>query len=120
VLFDKLTGLGIPETCLVGGTSGNGHRLVIRCDLPNDAETRDLFKRCITAAQFLAGTDKAEIDPKVFNAGRILKSYGTLAIKGANTTDRPWRMSKLTVIPENVTIVDPNGRNPTSRALARE
>ena len=52
--------------------------------------------------QVMVGTGKVEVDPKVFNAARIIKCYGTLSCKGANTKDRPWRWSNLTVVPEKV------------------
>ncbi len=105
-LMEKLAGLGFPESCMVGGTSGNGYHVLIRVDLPNDNESRDLVKACLAAMQELVGTDKVEIDPKVFNASRILKSYGTLSCKGVNSETRPWRVSRLTVLPEIVTIAD--------------
>jgi P4 family phage/plasmid primase-like protien len=104
-LMDKLMDLGFPEACMVGGTSGNGYHILIRIDLPNDAESRDLIKKCLAAMHGLVGTGKVEIDPKVFNAARIIKSYGTMSCKGINTGDRPWRWSKLTIVPENVTVV---------------
>jgi P4 family phage/plasmid primase-like protien len=100
-LLEKLTQLGFPEESLIGGDSGNGYHLLIRIDLPNDAESRELIKRCIFGMQALVGIPaRVEVDPTVFNAARIMKAYGTLACKGVNTPDRPWRMSLLKVIPD--------------------
>ena len=100
----KLVELGFPESCFAGGNSGNGYHVVIRVDLPNDNESRDLLKRCLAALQGLVGTGKVEIDPKVYNAARIIKCYGTLSCKGMNTEDRPWSRSKLTIVPDQVTV----------------
>ena len=43
----------------------------------------------------LFGTDKIDIDLKVSNRARIVKAYGSLACKGSNMPDRPWRISRL-------------------------
>jgi putative DNA primase/helicase len=99
----KLQDLGFPDNSLVGGCSGNGfHALVRLPDLPNDDESRTLLKRCLAAMQVMVGNDKVDIDTKVFNAARILKAYGTMACKGENTSERPWRLSGLTIVPGKV------------------
>jgi len=36
-----------------------------------------------------------KIDTKNYNASRIWKAYGTIARKGANVPDRPWRRSQI-------------------------
>lgn len=100
----KLIELGFPESCFVRGDSGNGYHILIRVDLPNDTESKDLLKRCLAALNGLVGTAKVEIDPKVHNAARIIKCYGTLSCKGINTEDRPWTWSRLTTVPEKVTV----------------
>jgi putative DNA primase/helicase len=104
ILMGRLAELGFPENCFVGGTSGNGYHSLIRIDLPNDNDSRDLIKKCLAAMQGMVGTGKVEVDPKVYNASRIIKCYGTLACKGVNTDERPWRWSRLTLIPEKVEI----------------
>jgi hypothetical protein len=76
--------------------------VLIRIDLPND-ETKTLLRNCIAAMQALVGTGKVEIDPKMFNAGRIIKAYGSMACKGVNDEKRPWRMSRLTIAPLVIT-----------------
>ncbi len=47
---------------------------------------------------------EAEIDLVVFNPSRIIKLYGTLSVKGPNTSERPHRYSSvdLSVIPDDV------------------
>lgn len=101
-LGNKLLELGFPESCLVSGLSGNGYHILIRCELPNDKDALDLVKRCLAAMQVLAGTAKIDIDQKVCNAARIIKCYGTMACKGVDTEDRPWRMARLTDVPERI------------------
>ena len=105
-LISKLLEIGFPEACIVGGTSGNGYHILIRIDLPNDEASRDLVKQCLAAMQGLVGTGKVEVDPKVYNAARIIKSYGTVSCKGMNTPDRPWRRSKLTIVPAPISIAE--------------
>jgi hypothetical protein len=90
-LIARLEELGFAPENIVGGTSGNGYHILIRVDLPNDNESRDLLKRCLAAMQAMVGTGKVEIDPKVFNAGRFIKAYGTAARKGVLMTSRPSR-----------------------------
>lgn len=95
----KLEELGFPEGSIIGGTSGNGLHVVIVIDLPNDEESKKLLQRCLTALQSICGNARVDIDQKVFNASRILKSYGTMARKGVDDEKRPWRMSRLTIVP---------------------
>src|SRR5205823_1754876 len=87
-LMQKLGELGFKDANLVGGTSGNGYHILIRIDLSNDDESKELLKRCLAAMHSLVGTDRVEVDPKVFNAARITKSYGTMSRKGVNTEER--------------------------------
>ncbi len=47
-------------------------------------------------------TDEVLIDTAVFNPARITKLYGTIARKGANTGDRPYRMSGILHVPEEI------------------
>ena len=103
-LLGKLTELGFSSNMYVGGTSGNGYHLLIRIDLPNDDASRDLLRDCLKGMDALVGTSKVEVDPKVFNSARIIKAYGTMARKGVNDEKRPWRMAKLTVVPEKIEV----------------
>jgi hypothetical protein len=99
----KLEELGFPESCLVAASSGNGYHVLVRLpDLPNAEPSRTLLKRCLAALQSMVGNDQAEIDQKVYNASRILKAYGTMACKGESTDERPWRLSKLMIVPEQI------------------
>jgi putative DNA primase/helicase len=100
----KLEELGFPDECIVGGCSGNGYHTLVRIDLPNDDDSRDLLRKCLSALQELVGTGKVDIDQTVFNAARIIKCYGTMSCKGVSTEDRPWTWSRLTIVPKQVVV----------------
>ena len=75
--------------------SGNGVHLLYKIGLVNSDENADLLSRCLQALDMLFSNDAVHIDTVNFNASRICKLYGTLAQKGANTADRPHRMSHI-------------------------
>ncbi|GEM_PF-4609200 len=89
--------------------SGNGPHLVYGYDLPNDEASTLLTKAVLVAIntkfgdEIVAGkpvTGKVGVDLKVFNASRITKLYGTVARKGANTPERPHRLSRILAHPD--------------------
>jgi P4 family phage/plasmid primase-like protien len=95
---DHLKGLGWPVPVLAD--SGNGYHLLYRIDLPNDDAATLLVHNVLRALADHFNADAVKIDTKVFNAARICKAYGTLARKGQDSQDRPWRYSKLLEYPE--------------------
>jgi hypothetical protein len=44
---------------------------------------------------------RVKIDTTVSNAARITKLYGTVARKGADTPDRPHRLSRIMEVPNS-------------------
>lgn len=46
--------------------------------------------------------DHVDVDVKVFNPARITKLYGTYSRKGGNTPNRPHRISKILVVPQEI------------------
>lgn len=86
--------------------SGNGWHLLYRIDMPNDNESKKLVENFLKACDMLFSNDKVEVDISVFNASRITKLYGSMAVKGANTPERPHRRSAITFIPKSVDITD--------------
>ena len=83
--------------------SGNGwHLHYFVEDCANTNENTDIIKRFLQSLSKMFTDDKVDIDEKVFNAGRICKLYGTMAKKGANIAERPWRMSKLVYVPKDI------------------
>jgi P4 family phage/plasmid primase-like protien len=90
---------GWPEG--IRADSGNGAHLLYALELPNDAASTELIKRCLhTLAERYSG--EVEVDRTTFNASRIFKAYGTTARKGDGTADRPHRRSGLVSVPDAV------------------
>lgn len=75
--------------------SGNGYHLIWRYDMVNTQEYADLVHDFLRTLKGAYDTDRADIDGTVFNASRISKLPGTWARKGADTPERPHRMSKV-------------------------
>lgn len=91
----KEKGFNDPVIC----KSGNGWHLHYKVDLENNDENTDIVKRFLQALSKEFTDTNVDIDEKVFNAGRICKLYGTVAKKGANIEERPWRMSEIVYVP---------------------
>ncbi len=90
----------------IRGRSGNGGRLLYAIELPNDAASTDLIRQCLRALD-LHWTTKGsvEIDTSVFNASRVDKVWGTMAVKGGSTDERPHRRAYLDVVPAEILLV---------------
>ena len=86
--------------------SGNGSHLLYRIDLDNTEEAKKLILKCLTVLANMFNTDTVKIDEVNHNQSRICKLYGTLAQKGANTKERPHRMSTITYAPDVIQIND--------------
>lgn len=92
--------------------SGNGWHLYYRILLSNEinkevdkaAENTAFMKDFLNALSGKFSDENVDIDTKVFNAGRITKLFGTTAVKGANTENRPHRLSYLYRIPKDIII----------------
>src|SRR5258708_16945859 len=91
----------------VFASSGNGAHLIYPIDLPNDENSAELVKNCLSALSFLFSDDTVKIDTSTSNASRIFKLYGTLACKGDNTPERPHRRATILAAPENRQVVLP-------------
>ena len=82
--------------------SGNGTHLLYRIRLENNPDNKTLLQNVLRVLNMLYDDDRMDIDLTTFNPSRICKLYGTLARKGANTAERPHRMSKVLLIPERI------------------
>jgi hypothetical protein len=102
--WDDLHGAGWPDPVVCD--SGNGAHLSYSIDLPNDADSTGLIKAMLAGIAARCGTDDTAVDQTVFNAGRIVKLYGTLACKGDNVPDRPHRRSRVLEIPDHLTLLE--------------
>lgn len=86
--------------------SGNGWHTVYKVDMPNTDEVRDLISNFLQSVALMFTDEKVDIDEAVFNAARICKLYGTTAKKGANLPERPWRMSEIVYVPDEIKVND--------------
>jgi hypothetical protein len=90
----------------IRGRSGNGGRLLYAIELPNDEASTDLIRRCLQAlALHWNVPTQVEIDTSVFNASRVDKVWGTMAVKGSSTDERPHRRAYLDVVPAEILLV---------------
>lgn len=94
--FMKQTGFEEP----VVGFSGNGVHLLYSVGLAMNEENKELVKDCLAVLSLFFSDDKVSVDTTNFNPARVCKLYGTLAQKGANTPERPHRMSYIVQAPE--------------------
>lgn len=92
-IYVYLKGLGFEEP--IRAFSGNGYHLLYKIGLVNNSENVKLVERCLKSLAIVFDTDSVKVDTANFNASRICKLYGTLAQKGSNTKDRPFRMSRI-------------------------
>ncbi len=94
-VYVYLKDLGFEEP--VKALSGNGCHLLYRISMKNDEEGKNtaLVEKCLKVLAMLFDTDKVKIDTTNYNPSRICKLHGTLAQKGANKQDRPYRFSRI-------------------------
>jgi hypothetical protein len=76
--------------------SGNGHHLYYMvADMPNNDESKHLIQTTLLNLAHHFDNDVVKVDTVVFNASRITKVLGTIARKGVESEDRPYRMALL-------------------------
>lgn len=92
-IYVYLKGLGFEEP--VKAFSGNGYHLLYSIQLLNNEDNKKLIERCLKALSLLFSNDDIKIDTVNHNPSRICKLYGTMAQKGSNTNDRPFRMARI-------------------------
>lgn len=92
-VYHYLKELGFSEP--VKALSGNGCHLLYGIYLENTEANRNLIERCLKALAESFDNDQVKIDTTNYNPARICKLHGTLAQKGANTEERPHRLSKI-------------------------
>lgn len=96
-------GFNYPIVC----DSGSGYHLLYRIDSwACTAENDELVSNFLNALSMMFSDDKVGVDIKVGNPARITKLYGTIAQKGSNTKERPYRQSKILVVPKEVVPTD--------------
>ena len=88
-------GFAAPIVC----DSGNGYHLLYKIKCENSSVNASVMQKLLLVLDMYFGTPDVDIDKTVYNAARVTKLYGTIARKGANTTERPHRLSKLHKVP---------------------
>ncbi|GKH33495.1 hypothetical protein EAI28_15055 [Faecalicatena contorta] len=81
--------------------SGNGVHLLYYIGLEANKENQKIVKDCLTVLSLFFSDDKIKVDTANFNPARICKLYGTMARKGADTPERPHRLSQIIKAPES-------------------
>lgn len=82
--------------------SGNGYHLLFRVKAL--LERKDIIADFLKVLDMWFSSEAVQIDTAVYNPARITKLYGTIAAKGANTAERPHRMSGIVRVPETIKI----------------
>jgi hypothetical protein len=95
--------IDFPEA--VRAMSGNGAHADYAINLPNDPATTTLIEHALKALAARFSDQVVHIDETVFNAARIWKLYGTVAVKGDATADRPHRRAVIETVPGNLVLL---------------
>ena len=103
-VYDFMAKVGFEKP--VVAMSGNGYHLLYKINLAFTKEREKLIEDCMKVLDMYFTVKDAKIDVSNFNPSRICKLYGTLAQKGANTKERPHRMSKILNVPEEIKETD--------------
>lgn len=96
--FLQNRGFSEPVIC----KSGNGWHLLYHIDEDVSDDNTEIIRNFFKYMGSQFTDDKVDFDEKNFNAARVCKLYGTVAKKGANLDDRPWRMSEIVFVPEEI------------------
>ena len=104
---------------LIVADSGNGGHCMVPIDLPNDAASTALLKRCLEALALYFTDETVAVDLTTYNPARIWKAYNTMACKGDSTSYRPHRLACILEAPEQFT-PNPRGLLEQLAALAPE
>lgn len=82
--------------------SGNGVHLLYMIGLQVNEANKNLVKKCLQVLDLFFSDNRVKIDTANFNPARICKLYGTLAQKGSDTPERPYRMSRIVRVPDEL------------------
>ncbi len=93
---EPLAQRGIPSMM---ANSGNGAHLLIPVDLPNDDASTELVRRFLALIDAKFSDERVKVDTGMVGASHLIKLYGTLACKGDNIPERPYRRSAIVDIP---------------------
>ena len=97
---EYLAGQGFSKP--IKAISGNGAHLLYPIRIKNDPEGIQIIKSCLEAIAERFTDARVKIDTVNFNPSRICKLYGTMAQKGSNSAENPYRMSRIIEVPEEL------------------
>ncbi len=75
--------------------SGNGVHIYLPVDLPNDDPSKALCQKILKSLSSKFDNVTYRVDTAVYNAARIIKVPGTIARKGVESEERPYRMAHV-------------------------
>ncbi len=104
---DLLLQLGVPESALAMGLSGNGFHVLLALDIAWSVELKALRETVLGCLSALFSGGWGKVDTVLADGARYIPIYGTLKRKGADLPElnRPQRKTFL-VAPETVTPLD--------------
>lgn len=102
---DGLTNIGWPQPVLA--SDGNGADLLFYLDLPNDEEVAEAIRDVLAALDEWYSTDAVKVDTAAHKASQRMRLYGTVAMVGDSTEDRPHRVSQILECPDEILAVTP-------------
>jgi hypothetical protein len=100
---DFLTANSFPAPVIA--MSGNGAHLFYKINMGNDDESTTTIKAFLNVLDVKFSSAKVDIDTSVYSAAQLTKLYGTMAVKGEDTPERPHRQSKIIDAPETIETV---------------
>lgn len=93
-IASHLDGLGWPAPVQI--LSGNGHHLIYPLDdLPNSKETTNSIRVLLQCLKAKFSSNGLSVDTTVSNASRVTKIPGTLARRGTEITNHPYRVARI-------------------------
>jgi len=93
-ISDHLGSLGWPKPIRV--MSGNGHHLIFPLDdLPTSKEITSSIKQLLHSLKAKFSSNGLSVDTTVSNASRVTKIPGTLARRGTEITNHPYRVARI-------------------------
>ena len=93
-IANYLNGLGWPEPVQL--MSGNGHHLIYPLDdLPNTDEITKEIRDLLRNLKAKFSVNGLSVDTTVSNASRVIKLPGTLARRGTEITNHPYRVARI-------------------------
>jgi len=93
-IASHLDGLGWPAPVRI--LSGNGHHLIYSFDdLPTSKEITSSIKTLLQCLKAKFSSNGLSVDTTVSNASRVTKLPGTLARRGTEITNHPYRVARI-------------------------